>query len=127
MTTYGMQAGGEIPIFSDLTNEYTATIFALAQTISMVTGFVPHAMGPLLDRSPQFIKHTWWNIFCIVAMFNMIGGLVFLKFASAERQNWHHFGIEDDNDDDENKHLLGEKTTKLDLIQNDKCTSKFID
>ena len=42
--TFGMQAGGELPLPSDMTHEFTATIFSIANMFGMTTGFI----GPYL-------------------------------------------------------------------------------
>lgn len=92
MAFLGLQAGGEMVVYADLTTDYAATVFAIAQTVGLVAGFLPHAMGPLLDRSPAHLKETWWAVFKGVALFNVLGGVVFLAGGSAEQQHWEEEG-----------------------------------
>ncbi len=75
-------------VYADLTTDYSATVFAIAQTVGLVAGFVPQAMGPVLDRNPEFLKRTWWEVFNLIALFNLFGGVVFLAAGSAEPQHW---------------------------------------
>ncbi|KAH9387716.1 hypothetical protein TYRP_008910 [Tyrophagus putrescentiae] len=96
MTFFGLQAGGEMVVYADLTTDYSATVFAIAQTVGLVAGFVPQAMGPVLDRNPEFLKRTWWEVFNFIALFNLFGGVVFLAAGSAEPQHWEDLQKEED-------------------------------
>lgn len=89
MLTHGMQAGGEFPIASDLTNRFSATLFGLSNFIAMIPGIVmPYAIGAVLDAHPDRIRHQWWNIFYVISGVNVLGGIIFLVFATAEPQDW---------------------------------------
>lgn len=89
--TFGMQAGGELPLPSDLTHEFTATLFAISNMFGMITGFVgPYIAGIILDMEPSMPKRQWAYIIYFTALFNVAGGLVFVIFGSAERQKWGH-------------------------------------
>lgn len=87
--TFGMQAGGEIPIPSDMTNEFTATLFAIENMFGMTTGFIgPYLTGMVLDMEPSLPKRQWSYIIYFTVAFNCLGGLIFCLFASAEPQKW---------------------------------------
>lgn len=88
MATYGMTTGGEIPVPTDMSNEFASTLFALANMICSTSGLAPQIIGPLLDMNPAAPKHTWWTIFSVVAVMNILGGVVFLIWGTAEPQNW---------------------------------------
>lgn len=88
MATYGATTGGEIPVPTDMSNEYASTIFAIANMICSSSGLAPQIIGPLLDMHPTAPKHTWWAIFSAVAVLNIIGGIAFLIWGTAEPKNW---------------------------------------
>ena len=90
--TFGGQAGGEIPLPSDMTHQYTATLFSIENMFGMSTGFIePYLTGIALDMDPARPKRQWSYIIYFTVLFNCVGGLVFCLFASAEPQ---HFGEE---------------------------------
>ena len=86
--TYGLSTGGENAIPTDLSNEFAPTIFSISNMICTTAGFAPQIMGPLLDMNPAILKHMWWYIFAGIAILNILGGLIFLIWGSAEAQNW---------------------------------------
>lgn len=89
--TFGMQAGGELPLPSDWTHEFTGTLFAIGNMFAMITGIVcPYIAGIVLDMEPSMPKRQWTYIMAFTALFSISGGLVFVIFGSADRQNWGH-------------------------------------
>lgn len=87
--TYGMQAGGELPIVSDLTSRFSGTVFGIGNSIAMSSSFVlPILIGVFLDNNTHNPRHTWHMIFYFLAAFAMLGGLAFLIFIKAEPQDW---------------------------------------
>lgn len=89
MTLNGVQSGGLIPLPSDLSNEFSATIFGIFNMIGMTNGFIcPLIIGYILDSNPHHIKHGWWTILYITAALRIAGGIVFTLFVSCRRQSW---------------------------------------
>ena len=89
MIFFGMQAGGEIPIPSDMSSKYSATIFGLANMCGMTTGFIgPIVIGAVIDSSPEHARRQWAYIFYFTGLFNILGGIIFLLFGSAKPQEF---------------------------------------
>lgn len=86
---YGFEAGGELPLPSDLSNEYSATLFAIANMFGMATAFVgPYLTGIILDMDPSKLKQQWAYIIYFTGAFNVLGGIIFTIFGTAEPQNF---------------------------------------
>ena len=82
----GFSSGGDVPIPSEMSKKYPATIFALVNMMSMVSGSVaPMTVGYILNRSSDVVQ-SWKLIFTSAGIFSMICTVIFLIFASAERQ-----------------------------------------
>ncbi|XP_054158499.1 putative inorganic phosphate cotransporter [Oppia nitens] len=89
MIFFGTQAGGDIAIVSDMTNNFTATVFAIANTIAFTCGFItPLVIGYIVEASPGQPRRQWSYIFYMSAAISVLGGIVFLVFGSADRQPW---------------------------------------
>ncbi|XP_054158496.1 putative inorganic phosphate cotransporter [Oppia nitens] len=103
MLFFGMQAGGDIVVVIDMTNNFTATVFGIANTIAYSCGFItPLVIGYIIDASPGQPRRQWSYIFYMSAAISIIGGCIFLVFGTAERQSWDRDAS--DNDDDNNDH-----------------------
>ncbi|CAG2102003.1 unnamed protein product [Medioppia subpectinata] len=88
MLLFGVSAGGEIAVVADMTNNFTATVFAIGNTIAFTTGVItPLVVGYILDASDQ-TRRQWSYIFYMSGALNILGGLVFAIFGSAQRQDW---------------------------------------
>ncbi|CAG2106262.1 unnamed protein product [Medioppia subpectinata] len=88
MLLFGVSAGGEIAVVADMTNNFTATVFAIGNTIAFTTGVItPLVVGYILDASDQ-TRRQWSYIFYMSGALNILGGLVFAIFGSAKRQDW---------------------------------------
>lgn len=99
--TYGMQAGGEAPIVSDLTSRFSGTVFGFGNALGMSASFiVPMVVGAILDHNIYNPRHAWYMIIYSMAAFAAAGGVVFLIFAKAEPQDWDW---EEEEDEDEEK------------------------
>jgi len=86
----GLSSGGDIPIVSDMTSEYPATVFAVMNGISTINGFLtPYIVGLIIDANPHSIK-LWSYCFYYASAMGVTGVTVFLVFASAKNQNWGH-------------------------------------
>ncbi|XP_054158497.1 putative inorganic phosphate cotransporter [Oppia nitens] len=89
MLLFGTQAGGDIAIVADMTNNFTATVFAIANTLATVCGFItPLVIGYIVEASPDRPRRQWSYIFYMSAAVSVLGGIVFLVFGSADRQPW---------------------------------------
>lgn len=87
--TFGMQAGGELPLPSDMSHEFTATLFAISNMFGMSTGFIgPYLAGIVLDADPARPRRQWAYIIYFTAAFMVLGGIIFTLLASAEPQSW---------------------------------------
>lgn len=85
----GCQSGGLIPLPSDLSNEYSATIFSIFNMVGMTTGFIcPLVIGFILDYNPKRPKHQWWIVIYINVVIRLIGGIIYLTLVSIERIKW---------------------------------------
>ena len=94
--TFGMVAGGELPLPSDMSNEYAATLFSISNTFGMSTGVVgPYLTGLVLDAAPSMPARQWSYIIYFTAAFNCLGGLIFSLTASAESQTFGQSAIND--------------------------------
>ncbi|CAG2102001.1 unnamed protein product [Medioppia subpectinata] len=88
MLACGMIAGGESAVIADISGNFTATVFAIGNTIAFTCGFItPLVIGYILDASDQ-TRRQWSYIFYMSAALNILGGLVFAIFGSAKRQDW---------------------------------------
>ncbi|CAG2102000.1 unnamed protein product [Medioppia subpectinata] len=88
MIALGMIAGGESAVVADLSGNFTATVFAIGNTIAFTCGFItPLVIGYILDASDQ-TRRQWSYIFYMSAAINILGGVVFAIFGSAKRQDW---------------------------------------
>lgn len=80
--------GGEGCIYTDLTSEFTATLYAFANGVSSLAAISPTFFGLILDAFPHLNKHVWSYIFYFIGGCNVLGGIAFLWFVSAEPLNW---------------------------------------
>ncbi|KAI1304270.1 putative inorganic phosphate cotransporter [Halotydeus destructor] len=89
MLFYGMGSGGDIPLPSELTKNYPATLFALINTIGSSAGFIaPYVVGVVLDSKSHDIQLAWNLVFFTSAAICGVSGAAFAIFGSAERQSW---------------------------------------
>ncbi len=87
-SSLGFTSGGDIPIVSDMTSEYPATVFAVMNAISTINGFLtPYIIGLIINANPHSIQ-LWSYCFYYVSGMSVFGVSVFLFFAEAKRQNW---------------------------------------
>lgn len=90
---HGFNAGGSHPIIGEMSRNFPATIFAIITAFTNLTAaFVPVLVGVIIDLNIEGLEeHTKWGfIFCTVAALTGISALVFVVFASAERQPWDY-------------------------------------
>ncbi|KFM77915.1 Sialin, partial [Stegodyphus mimosarum] len=88
MAFLGFCGGGHVSIAVEMAPHYTATIFGLVSGIGCTAGiFSPLLAGLLLDNAHASIEQ-WRLVFYISSGFYMFGGIIFVLWASAERQSW---------------------------------------
>nr|XP_042905143.1 sialin-like [Parasteatoda tepidariorum] len=84
----GLGGGGVNSITTDIAPHHSATLFGLVNSLGCISGiFAPMVAGVLLEEEHSSIQQ-WGSVFYISAGLNVIGGIVFLLFASSERQPW---------------------------------------
>ena len=80
----GFSSGGDVPLPSDMSRHFPATIFSLVNMISMISGCTsPSVAGLILTHVS--IQTAWPLIFASAAIAMALATVIFLIFASAER------------------------------------------
>lgn len=84
----GQICGGDAPITTEFGGELAGTIFGFTNTFACFNGFLsPIMVGFILNNVDD--KFFAWNIvFYILIATCLVGGTIFLIFASAETQEW---------------------------------------
>ncbi|KAI1304632.1 putative transporter slc-17.2 [Halotydeus destructor] len=108
----GFISGGSVPLPSEMSNNFTATVYAFMNTINMCASIItPYFIGVILQSGlSNNIQVLWSYVFYISAGVTALGGVFFLVFATAERQNW----------DMENKDGRNYDTCRENIDSNDK-------
>ncbi|XP_067118853.1 uncharacterized protein [Centruroides vittatus] len=88
LTTFGMNAGGDVPIIMDIANNYAGIVFGLINGFACLAGvFSPLIAGVILDKNEGSL--TQWNIvFYLSSGLCIFGTLIFIIKGSAEIQPW---------------------------------------
>ena len=82
-------AGGNAPILAEMTKNYPATLYAVLNALSNGGGFAAPYVAGLILKSYGIHDLTGWRIIFFMACgFNMFGTIIFVLFASAERQSF---------------------------------------
>lgn len=83
----GFQGGSDLPLASEMTVNYPAIMYSLMNVVSTSTGFiVPMFISTVLTCTPDDPIMGWNIIFYSSSLLSIISTIVFLIFASAERQ-----------------------------------------
>ena len=83
-----MMSGGDLPVYSEMTTNFSATLFALANTIACLGGIlIPLVTGLIVDQGDQ-PREQWSYVFYLSALLNLFGGLLYIRYGSAEQQSW---------------------------------------
>lgn len=86
----GCSSGGDGPIPSELTTNFPATVFAIANMVSCSSGFVaPYVIGMILESNAGDLQYLWAVVFYIAAFLAVMGIFVFLAFGEGESKQ--HF------------------------------------
>lgn len=89
MLFIGLQSGGIIALPTDLTTEFSATVFTILYLPAITNGFVcPWIIGWILDLNRAHAQHQWLIIWLLTAALQMAGGLAFVIWGSSQKQNW---------------------------------------
>lgn len=89
MISYGMSSGADLPLPSELSKNYPATLMALINTISASAGIIaPYIVGVILNHMSDDIEQAWNLVFYLTAVICAISALTFALFGTAERQSW---------------------------------------
>lgn len=84
MAFFGLVSGGQIPIAGDMSKDYPATVYSIANTVAAASGFLaPQIASFYLNMDLDFHQQWTW-IFTTAAINSIIGGTAFLLFASAK-------------------------------------------
>lgn len=89
----GFNAGGDVPVAGELTHNFPATVYAMANMVGCSCGFIaPYVVGVILESGSKDEKsdllNLWAIVFYVSAAIATLGGITFLIFGSAVKQNW---------------------------------------
>lgn len=77
----GCASGGDGPVPSELTTNFPATVFAIANMVSCSSGFLaPYAIGMILESNAGDLQYLWSVVFYIAACLAAMGIVVFITF-----------------------------------------------
>lgn len=80
----GFSSGGDVPLSSEMSKNFPATIFALINMFSMISGCTSPSFAGIILTS--FSSHVAWPIIFVSASLTMVlATVIFLIFATAER------------------------------------------
>ncbi|GIX91610.1 inorganic phosphate cotransporter [Caerostris extrusa] len=118
MAFLGFTGGGHVSIVADMAPHHSASIFGLVNSVGCTAGiFSPLLAGFLLDNARSSVQQ-WSTVFYISSGFYLFGAVIFLMWASAEKQPWAYTACTD-------KlltipYLQGEKITSINKSEIDK-------
>ena len=93
----GCQGGSDLPLASEMTVNYPAIMYSLMNVVSTSTGFiVPMFISSVLTWTPDDPVTGWNIVFYSSAILSVLSTIVFLIFASAERQSFDFPADEED-------------------------------
>ncbi|KAI1288230.1 Sialin [Halotydeus destructor] len=85
----GCGSGGDGPVPSELTTNFPATIFSIANMVACSSGFVaPYVIGVILESKAGDLQYLWSIIFYLASAIAGTGIMAFLFFGSADIQPW---------------------------------------
>ncbi|KAJ6627063.1 Sialin [Pseudolycoriella hygida] len=90
----GCCSGGDGPVPSELTTNFPATVFAIANMVSCSSGFVaPYVIGIILESNVGDLRYLWSLVFYMSAGLAVMGIIIFIIFGEATVQHWdNHMG-----------------------------------
>lgn len=82
----GCGSASEVPLASEMSKNFPATIYSIMNMIAMSAGFLaPAFVGFVLDSTPDLIL-GWKIVFYFTSCLSVLATMVFLLFAEAKRQ-----------------------------------------
>jgi MFS family permease len=82
----GCGSASEVPLASEMSKNFPATIYAIMNMIAMSAGFLaPSFVGFVLDSTPDLI-FGWRIVFYFTSCLSVIATTIFVCFAEAKRQ-----------------------------------------
>lgn len=85
----GFNAGGDVPVAGEISHNFPATIYAMANMAGCSCGFLaPYVVGVILESGEGDLLSKWASVFYISAFISFSGGCIFLLFGSAKVQSW---------------------------------------
>lgn len=84
----GSASGSDVPLASEMSENFPATLYSLLNMVAMGSGFItPSFVGYLLDGSTD-LRSSWARVFYFSSSLTAIATVIFILFASAERQKF---------------------------------------
>lgn len=85
----GFQGGSDLPLPSEMTSNYPALMYSLMNVVSTSTGFiVPAFISAVVESMMTEPMKAWIIVFYSSAALSVVSTILFLVFASAERQSF---------------------------------------
>lgn len=86
----GFNAGGLVPVPSEMSRNFPATVFGILTTFSTSCGLIaPYLVGLVLESNlSDDLLQLWSYVFYTAASLSVMSALIFIVFGSAERQSW---------------------------------------
>ncbi|XP_037050115.1 uncharacterized transporter slc-17.2-like [Bradysia coprophila] len=85
----GCCSGGDGPIPSEMTTNFPATVFAIANMVSCSSGFIaPYVIGMILESNSGDLRFLWSVVFYLSAALAVFGFMVFAAYGEASVQHW---------------------------------------
>lgn len=114
----GCGSGSDIPLPSEMSKNFPATIYSLLNMIAMSAGFIaPSFCGYILDAYAFELRQGWSLVFYSTSGLSFLATAIFLSFASAERQPFDF--IEDELEEaeaEEVKRQVSGRTRKISTL-----------
>lgn len=85
----GVNAGGDVAVPGEMTSNFPATIYAIGNMFGCATGFAaPYVIGVILESESGDPMFLWAKVFYLSAVVAVFGGLIFIAFGDASKQDW---------------------------------------
>ena len=85
----GCGSGSDVPLPSEMSRNFPATIYSLLNMVAMSAGFIaPSIVGWILDSYVGDLRRGWSIVFYLTSCISIVSTIIFLCFASAERQSF---------------------------------------
>lgn len=88
MLVYGIHSGGDTPLITDMTNKYTGTVLAIANTVGSMGGIAAPIIIGYIINSNEYSLYLWSYAFYSGAVLNFFGIVLFLLWADPSIQSW---------------------------------------